>query len=140
MLLWIRLAISFALIVGVVALVANDRKTLVEVNWPLVPVAFSLMLISIAVKSARWLLLVHESGMDVSFRRLLGTYLVGSFFSTALPTDVGSDAVRRCSELPSLVCVVRIRAAGASSVCTTSMRSVGKVGAWTARSGGSLPS
>lgn len=52
------------------------------------------MLISIAVKSARWPLLVRESRIDVSFQRLLGKYMVGSFFSTALPISVGGDAVR----------------------------------------------
>ncbi|MBN1565127.1 MAG: flippase-like domain-containing protein, partial [Anaerolineae bacterium] len=53
-----------------------------------------LMLASTIVKAYRWSLLVRQSHMDVSFRRLLGSYLVGAFFSTVLPTSVGGDAVR----------------------------------------------
>ena len=93
-LLWLRLSVAFALMAVVVVLVASDREKLTDVDWTLIPVAFSFMLISMVVKSLRWMLLVRESGMNVTFRRLLGTYLVGAFFSTVLPTSVGGDAVR----------------------------------------------
>lgn len=94
LLLWLRLIIALGLMAVVISLVAADREKLQDVNWTLVPLAWLLMLISTLVKSLRWSLLVRRSGMEISFRRLAGSYLVGAFFSTVLPTSVGGDAVR----------------------------------------------
>ncbi len=89
-----RILIAAVLMIFVVELVSRDSDKLHDVNWNLIPLAWGLMLISTVVKAVRWGLLVRQSRMDVTFRRLLGTYLVGSFFSTVLPTSVGGDAVR----------------------------------------------
>lgn len=94
LILRLRLVIAFGLMAVVIGLVASNRDKLINVNWKLIPLAWLLMLLSTVVKSFRWGLLVHQSAMDLSFRRLLGTYLVGAFFSTILPTSVGGDAVR----------------------------------------------
>jgi uncharacterized membrane protein YbhN (UPF0104 family) len=91
---WLRLTITLVLIGMVIVLVAGDWDKFKDVNWKLVPLAWLLMLCSTVVKSFRWSLLVRQSHMNVSFRRLLGSYLVGAFFSTVLPTSVGGDAVR----------------------------------------------
>jgi uncharacterized protein (TIRG00374 family) len=93
-LLWSRLLIAMSLMGLVLALVARDRDQLAHVNWGWVPFAWVLLLVSTVVKALRWSLLVRQSRMNVSFRRLLGTYLVGAFFSTVLPTSFGGDAVR----------------------------------------------
>ncbi|MCZ7539428.1 MAG: flippase-like domain-containing protein [Anaerolineae bacterium] len=94
LILRLRLVIAFGLMAVVIGLVASNRDKLINVNWKLIPLAWLLMLLSTVVKSARWGILVHQSAMNLSFRRLLGTYLVGAFFSTILPTSVGGDAVR----------------------------------------------
>jgi len=94
LLFWLRLLIAAGLMAFVVSLVIKDRDQLSNVNWTLIPLAWGLMLISTGVKAFRWSLLVRQSHMDLPFRRLLGTYLVGAFFSTVLPTSVGGDAVR----------------------------------------------
>ena len=94
LILRLRLVVAFGLMAIVIGLVASNRDKLINVNWRLIPLAWLLMLLSTVVKSFRWGLLVHQSAMDLSFRRLLGTYLVGAFFSTILPTSVGGDAVR----------------------------------------------
>ncbi|NLX11793.1 MAG: flippase-like domain-containing protein [Chloroflexi bacterium] len=94
LLLWGRLIIAFALMAFVVSLVLRDQDKLRSVNWTLIPFAWLLMLVSTAIKAYRWGLLIHQSHMDLPFRRLLGSYLVGAFFSTVLPTSVGGDAVR----------------------------------------------
>jgi len=93
-LFWLRLLIAVVLMVFVISLVIADRDELSDVNWTLVPLAWLLMLISTCVKAFRWGLLVRQSQMDIPYRRLVGTYLVGAFFSTVLPTSVGGDAVR----------------------------------------------
>ncbi|WP_119068342.1 lysylphosphatidylglycerol synthase transmembrane domain-containing protein [Aggregatilinea lenta] len=91
---WLRIVIAAVLMIFVVELVSRDSDKLHDVNWSLIPLAWGLMLVSTVIKALRWGLLVRQSRMDVPFRRLLGTYLVGSFFSTVLPTSVGGDAVR----------------------------------------------
>lgn len=93
-LLWLRLVIAVGLMGLVLALVAQDHEQLVRVNWNWVPFAWVMLLVSTMVKALRWSLLVRQSRMNVSFRRLLGTYLVGAFFNTILPTSFGGDAVR----------------------------------------------
>ncbi len=92
--LWLRLIVAFGLMAFVIALVAGDRDKLREVDWHMVPLAFSLTLISTVVKAYRWSLLVRQSRMNVGFGRLLGTYMVGAFFNTILPSNIGGDAVR----------------------------------------------
>jgi uncharacterized protein (TIRG00374 family) len=92
--LWLRLLVAFGLMAFVISLVANDHEKLQNVDWHLVPLAFALTLISLVVKAYRWSLLVRQSRMNIPFIRLLGTYLVGAFFSTILPSNVGGDAVR----------------------------------------------
>ena len=94
LLLWLRIFVALGLLALVIALVANDRDKLENLDWSFIPVAFACIVLSTVVKAYRWSLLVRQSHMGVSFRRLLGTYLVGAFFSTLLPTSVGGDAVR----------------------------------------------
>ena len=92
--LWARLGIAGVLMTLVGALVWHDRDQLSTVNWDWIPLAWSLMLVSTGVKAYRWSLLVRLSRMDLGFKRLFGTYLIGSFFSTVLPSSVGGDALR----------------------------------------------
>lgn len=92
--LWLRVGIALVLMGVVVELVLSDREELANVDWTLIPVAWALMLASTVVKAYRWSMLVRVSHMHIRFRRLLGTYLVGAFFSTFLPTSFGGDAVR----------------------------------------------
>ena len=94
LLLWLRLAVALGLMGFVLSLVIRDREQLAHVNWEWIPLAWGLMLVSTVVKAFRWSLLVRQSHMNIPFRRLLGTYLVGGFFSTILPTSFGGDAVR----------------------------------------------
>ena len=92
--LWLRLIVAFGLMVFVISLVAGDRDKLINVDWHLVPLAFLLTMISMVVKAFRWSLLIRQSRMDIPFSRLLGTYMVGAFFNTILPSNIGGDAVR----------------------------------------------
>ena len=57
--------------------------------------AWGLMLLSTGVKTLRWQVLLNQNGVVVSFRRLLGTYLIGAFYSQFLPgSSAGGDAMR----------------------------------------------
>lgn len=94
LLLWLRLGIAAALMALVLSLVAEDADQLRRVDWSLIPLAWLLTLLSTTIKAYRWGLFARQSGLALPFRRLLGTYFVGAFFSTVLPTSVGGDAVR----------------------------------------------
>lgn len=94
LLLWLRLGIAAVLMAFVLSLVADDADHLRNVNWSLIPFAWLLTLLSTAVKAYRWGVFARQSGLDLPFSRLLGSYFVGAFFSTVLPTSVGGDAVR----------------------------------------------
>lgn len=94
LLLWLRLGIAAVLMAFVLSLVASDADRLRNVDWSLIPLAWLLTLLSTSVKAYRWGLFARQSGLELPFRRLLGTYFVGAFFSTVLPTSVGGDAVR----------------------------------------------
>jgi uncharacterized protein (TIRG00374 family) len=90
----LRLVVALGLMALVLTLIAQDRDKLNDVNWTLIPLAWLLTLVSTGFKAIRWGLLVRLSHMNLSFRRLFGSYLVGAFFNTILPTSVGGDAVR----------------------------------------------
>lgn len=95
LLLALRLLTAVILMGFVISLVAGDWDKFIDVDWRLVPIAFALTMIAMVVKAMRWSLLVRQSQIhNMSLRYLLGTYLVGAFFSTILPTSVGGDAVR----------------------------------------------
>ncbi len=78
----------------VISLLGGNWDEFIDVDWRLIATAYVLVMLSTVVKALRWSLLVRQRRLDVSFWHLLGTYLVGAFFSTVLPTSVGGDAVR----------------------------------------------
>jgi uncharacterized protein (TIRG00374 family) len=134
--LWLRLLIAFSLMAFVIALVASDKDKLEDVDWRLVPVAFALTMISMVVKAFRWSLLTRQSRMDISFGRLFGTYMVGAFFNTILPSNIGGDAVRavdtaaksgRVADATSSVLIERgmgmMAIVTAGSICTLFLKS-----------------
>lgn len=90
----LRILTAVILMGIVLSLALGDKDVFVGVDWRLIPLAVGLDLLATVAKALRWSLLVRQSQMKISFRYLLGTYLVGAFFSTVLPTSVGGDAVR----------------------------------------------
>lgn len=94
LMVWGRAGIALGLMAVVIVLIAGDRDQLSQVDWTMIPLAWGFMLASTVVKAYRWSLLVNVSHLNIPFRRLLGSYLVGAFFSTMLPTSFGGDAVR----------------------------------------------
>ncbi len=57
-------------------------------------VASLMIVVSCAVASARWQLLLHHLDIRESLANLTALYFVGQFFSLFLPTSAGGDAVR----------------------------------------------
>jgi len=56
--------------------------------------AFLLFVLSLGIRSYRWLVLIRGLDPRVPFGRLLRLYFVGQFFNTFLPSAFGGDVVR----------------------------------------------
>lgn len=95
---WARLVIGFIGLVLVVYAVSEEDAlldTFLQVDLLLIFIAFSMHVVATIVKTLRWWLVLLESQMQIGFQRLLGTYLVGIFFSQFMPgSSVSGDAMR----------------------------------------------
>jgi uncharacterized protein (TIRG00374 family) len=69
-------------------------QVLRDINWLPFLGALLLFLAGSLVRAYRWGVLVWSQGLVASWRRLVGLYFVGAFFSMFLPTGVGGDAVK----------------------------------------------
>jgi hypothetical protein len=89
---------------GLLALMYR-RLSVVELGESLaglrpLPVALFMVLLlaNTALSAWKWKLLLKADGVDLPFRRLLVSYLIGSFFNMFLPSTIGGDAYRVASE------------------------------------------
>lgn len=51
--------------------------------------AYFVHLLDYPISTFRWKLLLDAQGIELPYRRLLGSYFVGTFFTTFLPTGIG---------------------------------------------------
>ena len=56
--------------------------------------AYLVHLLDYPISTFRWKLLLDAQGIELPYRRLLGSYFVGTFFTTFLPTGIGGDMIR----------------------------------------------
>ena len=95
---WTRLILGLIGLVLVVYAVSEEDAlldTFLQVDLLLIFVAFTMHVIATIVKTIRWWLVLQESQIQIGFQRLLGTYLVGIFFSQFMPgSSVSGDAMR----------------------------------------------
>lgn len=95
---WARLVLGFIGLVLVVYAVSEEDAlldTFLQVDLLLIFVAFTMHVVATIVKTIRWWLVLQESQISIGFQRLLGTYLVGIFFSQFMPgSSVSGDAMR----------------------------------------------
>jgi uncharacterized protein (TIRG00374 family) len=92
----LKIAVSLAGILVVVLTqdVAEGVQLLGQMDWRLFLTALILYLSGSLVRAYRWGCLVWALGVRARWRRLVGLYFVGAFFSLFLPTGVGGDAVK----------------------------------------------
>ncbi len=62
-------------------------------TWPLVGL-FILLFFNTAISALKWKMLLKADGIDIPWRSLTATYLVGTFFNMFLPSNIGGDAYR----------------------------------------------
>ncbi len=95
-LFYLRCLISIALIavvlnrVGIEALFNN----LLQAKWEFVLLSISFTPLLIAVSAWKWQIILRAQDIHVSLLRLFWLYVVGYFYNTVLPTNVGGDVVR----------------------------------------------
>lgn len=91
-----KLAVSLLLIAVVVRAfdVRGVGDHLLAVNPVTLALVVVLSLAMAPVHTLRWLIVVHASGNRLAFRQALQMIFIGYFFSQALPSAVGGDALR----------------------------------------------
>jgi glycosyltransferase 2 family protein len=92
----LKLLVSIALLallfrqVDVGRLWASARRA--SIPWLLA--AIGVYFTTVLAATWRWLLLLEAQGVHVPARRLLGSYLVATFFGNFLPSNIGGDVIR----------------------------------------------
>lgn len=126
---WFRLlmgVIGLAVLVTVVD-VHEVREALSEADWLYLIPAWLLIMLATGVKTTRWMLLTQKKHLNISFKRLFGTYLIGTFYSQFLPgSSAGGDAMRMAESsfdtgrtVESVASVIIERAIGLVSIVAT---------------------
>lgn len=95
---WFRLLIGLLGLSLVIYSVAREDAlldTFLSVDLWYIFIAFVLTIFATIIKTWRWALVLTYSQVQISFQRLFGTYLVGTFFSQFMPgSSMGGDAMR----------------------------------------------
>ncbi len=65
-----------------------------QASWMWLAAALALYFLMLAVSTWRWRLLLHAQGVRVGGSRLLGSFLVATFFNNFLPSNIGGDVIR----------------------------------------------
>jgi uncharacterized protein (TIRG00374 family) len=65
-----------------------------QASWLWLAAALGLYFLMLAVSTWRWSLLLHAQGVRVGNSRLLGSFLVATFFNNFLPSNIGGDVIR----------------------------------------------
>ncbi len=76
-------------------LIADQLKTLDAASfWPFVALAAGIKFIGILSSMLRWLLLLRGQGIELPFRHIFGSFLIGRFIGTFLPSTAGLDGYK----------------------------------------------
>jgi glycosyltransferase 2 family protein len=97
---WLVTAVKLVVSLGLLALLFS--KTDVGSLWtsvrnaslPWVLAALGLYLLQMLVATWRWQVLLVPQSIGVGHRRLLGSYLVATYFNNFLPSNIGGDVIR----------------------------------------------
>ncbi len=96
----LKVAVSVGITVFVVRKVlANESMDdlaaqLAAVSWPLLGLAFLAQISAMASNLVRWRMLLLGQGIEVPWRHLVGTFLIGRFVGSFTPSTTGLDGWR----------------------------------------------
>lgn len=96
---WVVYAkLTFGIALMTALILRVDISTLLQsiagVDLFYLAVMFIIPHIMIGLNTFKWQIFLHELGLRLNFNKLLGLYLIATFFNNFLPTMVGGDAVR----------------------------------------------
>jgi glycosyltransferase 2 family protein len=91
-----KLLVSVALLVYLLRGVDLQRlwTAVRQASWLWLTAALALYFLMLAVSTWRWSLLLQAQGVVVRSSRLLGSFLVATFFNNFLPSNIGGDVIR----------------------------------------------
>jgi uncharacterized protein (TIRG00374 family) len=91
-----KVVVSVSLLVWLLHGVDLQRLWLAvrQASWLWLTAALALYFLMLAVSTWRWSLLLHAQGVVVGNSRLLGSFLVATFFNNFLPSNIGGDVIR----------------------------------------------
>jgi uncharacterized protein (TIRG00374 family) len=97
-----KLLVSVALLVYLFRGVDVQRlwATVKQASWLWLTAALALYFLMLAVSTWRWSLLLQAQGVVVRQSRLLGSFLVATFFNNFLPSNIGGDVIRITDTAP----------------------------------------
>ncbi len=92
----LRWLISMALIAWVFYKVDLSKlwQTIIQADWFYFGLSIAITPLLIYLSSWKWQVILRAQGIHASGLRLFWLYMVGYFFNTVLPTNVGGDVVR----------------------------------------------
>ena len=96
-LIWgVKIAVSAGLLFVLLSRVDLGQlwETARRASLPWLATALGAYLAMVLVSAWRWGLLLEAQHVPVPFRRLTGSFLVGTFFNNFLPSNIGGDVVR----------------------------------------------
>ena len=73
---------------------SDFMQMLKEVDPPYLLISVALSVMMVAISCLKWYVLLAHQGSSVSYSILLQYYLIGYYFTTLLPSNMGGDAVR----------------------------------------------
>lgn len=93
---FLRITISLALMAWLYSRVDISElgRILGGARLPLLLLFVLMLFVNTAISAFKWQIVLRADGVEAPFRRLMGSYLVGSFFNIFLPSNIGGDAYR----------------------------------------------
>ncbi len=95
-LIWVKLAVM-AVLLGVLYRnvdFAKFRDALENLRWGWIPLIYTLFLLNTMISAVKWKELLAADDVHVPLPRLLGSYLIATFFNLFMPSSIGGDAYR----------------------------------------------
>lgn len=92
----IKITVSLSLLLFLLRTVGFEAilSEILTANVSFFALAVAIYLVTLAVRSYRWQILLRAQDMDVPLHRLIYLYFAGSFFNIVLPSGFGGDVVK----------------------------------------------
>lgn len=96
LLLALKLTVSLALLWMIYRRVPFDAvsRSVTDIDLRYLPLILGILLCNTVLSAWKWQIILRADDVHVSLRRLVVSYLIGTFFNIFLPSSIGGDAYR----------------------------------------------